>query len=45
MNAMGPMQSQRDALRGITYFEQDPLQTYFDECQENEIYFLNIWQW
>ena len=27
---------------GITYFAWDPLRSYFDEQQKNEIYFLNI---
>ena len=26
---------------GVTYFARDPLCSYFDECQKNEIYFLN----
>ena len=24
----------------FTYFARDPLRSYFDECQKNEIYFL-----
>ena len=36
MNAMGPMQ-----CLGVTYFARDPLRSYFDEPQKNEIYFLN----
>ena len=31
---MGPMQK-------LTYFAQDPLHSYFDECPKNGIYFLN----
>ena len=26
---------------GVTYFARDPLCPYFDECQKNDIYFLN----
>ena len=33
MNTMGP--------KGITYFAYDPLHSFFDEAQKNEIYFLN----
>ena len=25
---------------GVTYFAQDPLRSYFDQTQKNEIYFL-----
>ena len=32
------MQSYRTS--GITYFAQDPLRSYFDECQKNKIHFL-----
>ena len=27
---------------GVTYFARDPLHSYFDEYQKNEIYFLNV---
>ena len=37
MNAVGPEQS----LRYATYFARDPLRSYFDEPQKNEIYFLS----
>ena len=36
MNALGLLRAS-----GITYFAQDPLHSYFDERQKNEIYFLN----
>ena len=36
MNAMGPVQ-----CLGVTYFARDQLRSYFDEPQNNEIYFLN----
>ena len=28
-------------VTGVTYFARDPLRSYFDEQQKNEIYFLN----
>ena len=28
---------------GVTFFARDPLRSYFDECQKNENYFLNIY--
>ena len=28
-------------LTGVTYFARDPLRSYFDECQEKNV-FLNI---
>ena len=28
-------------MRPFAYFALDPLRSYFDECQKNEIYFLN----
>ena len=36
MNTMGPVQS-----LGVSYFARDPLCSYFNEWQKNEIYFLN----
>ena len=33
MNAMGPLNA--------IYFARGPLRSYFDQCQKNEIYFLN----
>ena len=33
---MGPMQR-----KGVTYFARDSLCSYFDECQKNEMCFLN----
>ena len=36
MNATSPVQKQRDAS-----FARDPLRSYFDEPQKNEIYFLS----
>ena len=27
--------------KGVTYFARDPMRSYFDERQKNEIYFLN----
>ena len=38
MNAMGPVQSS-----GVIYSARDPLRSYFDEQQTNEIYFFNIY--
>ena len=29
----------------VTYFARDPMRSYFDECQKNEIYFLNNISW
>ena len=30
-------------LKGVTNFALDPLRSYFDDCQKNENYFLNIY--
>ena len=40
MNAMGPVQSLRDA-QGVTYFARAPLRSYFHDPQKNKIYSLN----
>ena len=29
-------------ILGVTYFARDPLRSYFDEPQKNEIHFLNV---
>ena len=38
MNTMGP-------VLGIIYFASDPLRSYFNEPQKNEIYFLKKNRW